>query len=533
MLIGCALLTVPLAASTYPFLTDYLLHMGRAAILLRMGTPLDHHFYQAHWEPLPNLAFDAIVPLLARMMPLNLAGKVFVGMSAILQATGACALVCAIQRRRTPVALLPFLLTYNMAFEWGFLAYLFTLGLGIWGAAIWVWTRGANWRSRLPFLALPALLFLGHLAALGVYIVLVGCVELAHWSREHHLVQRNLSQLAASLVPAAALHFGFQAVSRSHGTEWGDVKTRVVDLLISPGMDLSRHAGELMGYVVFCTIALLIALKYVRVNRIGLYALAGIGACYVIVPEMTLGSAFASMRLLGPLLLVLPACLEIRKWKPVTVAIGVMTLATLYVGQTAWRWHEWNESNQELDAIASRVPAGSMLMDAEAERDPWTPPRMWHGEEALLMKQDLFLPTTILEPGQQPVSFSPREEALHNEIMEAMDEKVSGRALPLTLMRRRFDSLVLGLDSEYRSSHGAGASSFLLVRQPGAPLKLAPEILRPVFRGEWYSLYEVAGARFDSKGKVAKASAYLSPVPVLNNTVLSTSRTQPSANSRL
>src|SRR5690349_17501820 len=59
-------------------LLDYSNHLARVhllAALPRMQTLGE--FYALHWAPLPNLAMDAVVPPLLRVMPLAWAGKAF------------------------------------------------------------------------------------------------------------------------------------------------------------------------------------------------------------------------------------------------------------------------------------------------------------------------------------------------------------------------------------------------------------------------------------------------------------------------
>ena len=71
-----ALYSVPLFSTVLPPLFDYPNHLARFAVLAAGGS----EFYEVRWAPLPNLAGDIIVPLLARAMPLEIAGKLFLVM---------------------------------------------------------------------------------------------------------------------------------------------------------------------------------------------------------------------------------------------------------------------------------------------------------------------------------------------------------------------------------------------------------------------------------------------------------------------
>src|SRR5438477_10941355 len=71
-----AFYSVPLFSTVLPPLFDYPNHLARFAVLAAGGS----EFYEVRWAPLPNLAGDIIVPLLARAMPLEIAGKLFLVM---------------------------------------------------------------------------------------------------------------------------------------------------------------------------------------------------------------------------------------------------------------------------------------------------------------------------------------------------------------------------------------------------------------------------------------------------------------------
>src|ERR1700724_2046076 len=80
LLVGVALLalcSVPIFSAVLPPLFDYPNHLARFWLLLTGGNA----FYAVHWAPLPNLAGDLIVPLLARLLPLEIAGKLFLVLS--------------------------------------------------------------------------------------------------------------------------------------------------------------------------------------------------------------------------------------------------------------------------------------------------------------------------------------------------------------------------------------------------------------------------------------------------------------------
>jgi len=72
-----AFVLYPIASVTIPGLTDYPNHLARMHILAAIDASADlRRYYELHWTPMPYLAMDAMVPLIARIMPIYDAGRV-------------------------------------------------------------------------------------------------------------------------------------------------------------------------------------------------------------------------------------------------------------------------------------------------------------------------------------------------------------------------------------------------------------------------------------------------------------------------
>src|SRR5438445_1280805 len=80
VLVGLALSPVLWAA--VPPLVDYPNHLARMWILAQNGTvPELANNYTVAWRLLPNLGMDLVVPALARIMPLETAGRLFIALT--------------------------------------------------------------------------------------------------------------------------------------------------------------------------------------------------------------------------------------------------------------------------------------------------------------------------------------------------------------------------------------------------------------------------------------------------------------------
>ena len=112
-----AIVSAPLFSTVLPPLVDYPNHLARLHLIAEGG----NNFYAVRWAPLPDLAADLIVPALAQIMPLALAGKLFVLLIFALTAGGAAWLNRAATGRWRVWPLLAFLLLYYRVLLWGFL----------------------------------------------------------------------------------------------------------------------------------------------------------------------------------------------------------------------------------------------------------------------------------------------------------------------------------------------------------------------------------------------------------------------------
>ncbi len=91
---------IPLGLVSIPPLFDYPNHLARMHILLNgADSEVLQRFYRVNWAPIPNLAMDLLVPSFAAVMPLELAGRVFVGLTYLLITSGTAALHYAFHRR--------------------------------------------------------------------------------------------------------------------------------------------------------------------------------------------------------------------------------------------------------------------------------------------------------------------------------------------------------------------------------------------------------------------------------------------------
>src|SRR5258708_37376519 len=125
---------------------------------------------------------DLGVPALARIMPLETAGRLFIALTLLSLVGGTMALHRALHGRLGVWPLCSLLFLYNSALFWGLLNSLFGTGMFLLTFAGWI--ASASWRPApriAVFGALASLLLVIHLFAFGPYPLPLRPYALGHW----------------------------------------------------------------------------------------------------------------------------------------------------------------------------------------------------------------------------------------------------------------------------------------------------------------------------------------------------------------
>jgi hypothetical protein len=412
-----ALFSVPIFSIVLPPLFDYPNHLARFWLLLTGG----NSFYEVRWALLPDLAGDLIVPLLARLLPLDLAGKLFLVLSFALIVGGAAWLNRIVTGgwRLWPLLTVAFL--YNRQFLWGFVNYLFGLGVALCGLALWLALERARVWLRLVAAVLVALLcFFSHIAAFGLYALMIAGVEmqpaLAEWKAwQWRALGRRIALLAGQFViPAAVVVGSWSAVSGggiSYAAWW-----RKADLLFSVFDNYSRP------FDVACFALLLILLgglgwhQRLRLAPRLVPAIALVFAAYLLLPSQLLSGSGADHRIPVALfvLLVAEAAPRFPSRRTALViggAAAAVLLARLAVIEAVWLNADrvYTADLAGIDALpvgmklAVAYPPGAVNAVAIPEV---------HLATLAVWRREAFVPTLFAFPGQQPIGLKPPYDRL-------------------------------------------------------------------------------------------------------------------------
>jgi hypothetical protein len=425
-------LLVPLLFVAVPPFCDLYFHMARMVVLADPAAPYVRDWYAPDWHFVPNLAMDAIVPLMARIMPLLVAVKLFVAATFLLLFFGTLALHHALHRQLSWFPLLAGLFVYNQIVFIGYFNYLFGLGLALWAAALWF-----HLEQRAPALRLAAgsisaiVLYAAHLFALGIFGLIVLSGELTALRRDRRFVYHAAIVMVPFIAPLV-----FLVTSRTVAVAGGGAIDYwlVVKLLapftpfltINPPVDLAVLASVLVGaFLLLCRRALGVAPPLrAALLLLPIFVLA--------VPTAIIGTFYADLRLPVAIMFIAIAACRPRGDKQQEmglVAAAAMIFLLRMVALTVDFRVAGNEMEEMREAFR-RVPAGAVIFTGTLHNgsfffDALTTPRQWSGllerEDTLpldhittiaLADRAVLVPQTLMVDGQQPARMNPAFAAL-------------------------------------------------------------------------------------------------------------------------
>jgi len=427
---------MPLLLVQNPPLHDYMFHIARIYILNHwQASPALKDYYVIGSFILPNIAFDVIAVLLSKLMPLETAGRVFIGLTLALQLSGCMALYRTLHGRYGLWPLVAGLFLYNWIFLFGFLNYLFGVGLLLWATAIWIsLTPRSNVGVKLlSGTALSLALFFSHLIACGLFAVIVAGYEI---QRALPILRNQPARALERLVVGASIFIvpiGLFFASSTAGEAGNITSHSFVNLLRTPPIFVrALLSGDYLidlvslGAMAACVVILIWRGRLILAPPMVLPLILLI-LSFLAMPHELFGGWGADTRIPIVIVFVLIAVvrpvLRDRRWEAAFVAI----VAGTTIFQSAIRSYDWlgyDTVIQEFRTAFMTLPARSVLLIASETDVPsfqdidlqlWQPPLPHVGALAALDGRDIFVPDTFAHVGQQPITITAPYKALYQQ----------------------------------------------------------------------------------------------------------------------
>ena len=491
---------VPLGLVSIPPLLDYPNHLARMHILLH-GAEFEalQKFYRVDWAPYPNLAMELLVPAFAAVMPLEVAGRVFVGLTFVLISSGTAALHYVLHGRVSPWPLLVFLFLYNFTFLLGFLNYLFGVGIFLWALAAWIYLREKPYRLRLSVSSILALiLYFSHLSALGLYGLAVFGYEVWRW-RESGKSFRLVDGLAIA-VPFLLPAFVFVFLSPTSGafsfTNYGPVLNAIkhkVGALFSFASTYNIFLDGVTLWILSCVFVFGIVARTLKLAPPVRWPLILIALAYVVMPYWLLGGAGADSRLVIALVLVWIAGTSLN-WRihfwTRCITIALLAIFIVRIAVVAVHWKAADARYAEYVGAFDKMAEGSRLLaayvtfsnDARQVIERAT----GHVASLAVITRSAYVPSMFTTPWKQPITVVAenrpphRLDLLPTQLFVGERPKLASQPEPWNIW----------IDVDYLRRNWL-TYDYLLLLNAKDSVNPMPSVLTPVYDGADFHLYKI------------------------------------------
>ena len=369
------LISIPIWTHPLPPLSDYVNHLARMHVIATLSkNPQLAQFYEIDWQVIPNLTMDLIVPLLARVMNVYLAGQIFiVGMFALI-ISGVMALNRALIGRWSVFPLFAFPLLYNYIFLFGMMNYIFGIGIALWALAGWVALRERAWPARFALAtACVVALFFCHLCALGIYGVGVLAFEISRlWERRLEPWPGRIVEFIAGGLPflAAVPLLNASPTMQLVGSTYWEQRGKI-DGLMFVISDYSDIAAFALIAAMAASIVWAVRHRVLRFHPLVLTLVIVGTAVYLALPRIMFDTYMTDQRVPVGIAFMLFACgdLELRRRlvrRAFMVVLIVMIAARLI--EIDLNWSQLSDSTSEFRSSVRKIAPGSLVFVAYADR---------------------------------------------------------------------------------------------------------------------------------------------------------------------
>ena len=411
---------LPVVTCQYVPLVDYPSHLARVYIEAHYDeVPAYQQNFVRTNELLPNLAVDLIGRFLLHFMGIITFSRVFLGLTVLLFALGCHMLSSAIRGRRTMVAILCAYLVYNSMLLYGFVNYVF--GLGMFCVTLACFLRYRQEWTPWRLLLVGALVFLSYFAHetayayIGASFFIVGTLEYRATRRWNRLLPG-----LCLLVPEALYYFAHRHHNLAAGIAWGSLRQKAIGMIVFATTYSARFD------VVFLFLLLVILALAFRLSK-KRYALdpvlaAGVFflACFVLAPYQWMGGSPVDSRFVVPGLLLVILSVDWSIPRPYAGALftACLLLFSCRVG-AIWRiWHASDDEIRRQVEMLDRLPEGAAVYTAFLTADSGAPlskidRALQHVSEYATITRHAFIPTQLAKVGQETLLFrnQPRYKA--------------------------------------------------------------------------------------------------------------------------
>ena len=367
------LISIPIWTHPLPPLSDYVNHLARMQVIAQLSKNSQiATFYELNWQVIPNLTMDIIVPSLARIMNVYLAGQAYLVAMFALIISGALVLNRSLIGRFTILPLFAIPLLYNYVFLVGLMNYIFGIGVALWALAGWVAIRERAWPIRFALsTTCIVVLFFCHLSALGIYGVgLLSFEILRLWEQRSQSWPLRIVNFCLSGLPFLAvipLLYASPTMDLVGAISW-DQRGKIDGLtyVIANYSDIAAFAllALMVGSAIWAT-----RQRVLRFHSLALVLVAVGAIVYLALPRVMFDTYMTDQRVPLGVIFMLFACGDLDVGRRI-VRRGSLIILIILIGgrllEIDYNWSQLSDSTSEFRSSVRRIAPGSKVFVAYA-----------------------------------------------------------------------------------------------------------------------------------------------------------------------
>jgi hypothetical protein len=366
---------------------------------------------------------DILVPSLAGILGIETSGRIFIFLIFVVTVCGALLVNKALYGRVSIGAFFVFCILYNGILAWGFMNFLFGLGMAMLAFGVYLLFQKNGALSRIIISSLLSMVvFICHLYAFVIYGILVIFYEIfkvLELRSDTSIVKlfRNLSIAGTQAIVPIICFIYFSPMSSGHVVsqiQFGNFRRKLEGLSFMFG-----NYNQGIDLICYVSIALFIGFmlwrRRIMIARPMLAALAFLCGVFVIIPAVIFSSSSADRRLIVAIALVAVSSLHlsVRSWRELLAAaatIGSVCLLQIGIAQHSWAAYE-PRLRSYLTAF-QKVEEGSNVAVAVDPNASWFPINIRGVPSLLVLQGNAFPSQQFLWRGQNPVALSEKFERM-------------------------------------------------------------------------------------------------------------------------
>jgi hypothetical protein len=333
-------------------------------------------YYDYEWRFRHNIGADLLIVTLAKLMPIELAGRLVVAAIPLLTLTALVWIRLKVHGRVDSVILLSAPFAMSTWFGWGFINYCLSLALALLAFAAWLEIRRLRLALRsAALLAMGVAVWLTHLSGWGILCILVFAWE-AHAALEARTskvrkIVTGLWEAGVRCLPLAAPVL-IQALSPGEST-WGVIQWDWAGKLSAPNWSLAFTWDRVDRYCVILIAGMVAVALLARVTKAsGGLALASalLLAAYLLAPTSIFGATSIDLRIFAAFALIATTTITWRTsvdahWRKlviVAITLGAFAVSFGRLSYTAIAFQRYESEITQNLALIEHMPAGARVL---------------------------------------------------------------------------------------------------------------------------------------------------------------------------